>query len=255
MKTISAADEKQIRGFSEKVRNHLREPKHIKNEVEEELFSNTRNLAGSYRSEKVSSAEAVRLALNEYGSPESVVSELSTEYKVKKFICNKYLVFSGLLFLIGAIVVSSFYFWNSYLVQEASAKVSMDLERSALLGSYDGELMLPIIVEENRTIEAVWSRFVNVQEGIEHTYIYPKHVSPDIDEYERKNSLFHYTAFHGYSAEPGPEYAQIDVTVAHTYLKNTVVYSGIFLLGLSLLLFVYWIIKNSRYRSNISRKS
>lgn len=255
MKTISAADEKKIRSFSEKVRNHLREPKHVKNEVEEELFSNIRSLADSYQTEKVNSEEAVCLALHEYGSPESVVRELSAEYKVRKLTSKKLLGLSGLLFLIGAIVVSIFYFWNYYLVEEASSKFSRDLERSALLKIDNAEIITPLIMAENRPIEAVWSRYVDAQEGIDNTYIFPEHVSPDIDEYERKNSLFHYTSFHGYSGEPGPEYARIDITIALTYLKNTVVHSGVFLLALSLLFFVYWIIKNGRYRANISRKS
>lgn len=254
MKTISAADEKQIRSFTEKVRNHLREPKDVKNEVGEELFSNIRSLADSYRTENVTAEEAVGLALNEYGSPESVVKELSEEYKVKKFTGNKFLGFSGLLFLIGAIVISIFYFWNYYLVQEASDKVSMNLERSALLKNYDGERMIPLIMGENHPIEAVWSRYVDAQEGIDNTYIYPEHVSREIDDYPRKNSIFQYTTFHGYSVDPGPEYAQIDITVALTYMKNTVVYTGVFFLALSLLLFVYWAVKNIRYRSAVSRK-
>lgn len=73
MKTLSSNDKKLIRNFCKRVVHHLKEPRPVKHEVEEELFSNIKNLALSYVDEKATPHKAVKMALNKYESPQSVL--------------------------------------------------------------------------------------------------------------------------------------------------------------------------------------
>lgn len=247
MSIINRKDEKSIRNFCKKVKNNLKESKHIQNEVEEELFENIKAKALSLVNENVTPSMAVKLALDEYESPKSVLEELSEEYKVKKTINNKFLGFSILLFFVSTVILSGFYYWNTYLIQKDFDRATMDVDILALK-QMGNESTLPYLVTENPTIEAIWTTISNEKNKDGSTYVFPENLNLNVNMFERTDNIFYETVFYGYSSNKGNKNFQIEIDVAHVQLKPTVFFIGAFILLLSLSFFLYWVIDNIKFK-------
>lgn len=247
MSIINRKDEKLIRNFCKKVKNNLKESKHIQNEVEEELFENIKAKALSLVNENVTPSMAVKLALDEYESPKSVLEELSEEYKVKKTINNKFLSFSILLFFVSAVILSGFYYWNIYLIQKDFDRATMDVDILAVK-QMGNESALPYLVTENPTIEAIWTTISNEKNKDRSTYVFPENLNLGVNMFERTDNIFYETVFHGYVSDIGNKNFQIEMNVAQVHLKSTIFFIGALILLLSLSFFIYWVKDNIKYK-------
>ncbi|WP_260288499.1 hypothetical protein [Peribacillus aracenensis] len=246
MTKINRDDEKLIRNFCKKVKYNLKESNSIKNDVEEELFGNIKEKAISYMDTGIVSNSAVKMAISEYESPQSVLKELSAEYKVKKFTNNKFLGLAFLLFFVSAFTILGFYFWNMHLVQKDFDRATIDVDLFAMK-EIENHSTLPYLVNENPTIKAIWMT-TGKSESQGKTYVYPENLNQEPDKYQRKDNIFYGTVFSGYVSDIGNKNFQIEMDIAQIHLKPTVLFIGAFMLLFSLVLFIYWVRDNIRYR-------
>ncbi|MFT8322649.1 MAG: hypothetical protein ABF649_17340 [Bacillus sp. (in: firmicutes)] len=246
-RNIYRAD-KKIRHFCKQVKNNLKEPYSVKLEVEEELYESIKDKMNVYIEKDFSPEIAVELAIREYESPQSVLTELANEYKIKKYTKNTFLTISILLFLIGSFILGSVYCWNKVVAEKEINRITQAMDILALKGMKN-QSIIPTIVDENQTIEAIWISIKSSEKQSSLTYVYPEYLPLEYKHFKRENNIFYQTTLKKYSYDNKSGKLLIKVTVAQLHANPSFSIIGITLILLSLSLAILWVGENYRYRN------
>lgn len=235
MNELNEQMKNKIRKHCLSLSKHLKEPRTLRQELADELASNMEHEVLDLIKSGKTSDEAVTVVLRKFDSPHSFLSAFQGEYRMRK-VASPWLLYSSLLFIIlGSLIIGFFYYWNTFVL-DYEAKLYTDRKTDA---SYN-EKALQLIVEEQKSILAVWAKVRNSQDApsAAYTYVYPEYLDGNTMAYTRSNNFFYRTSFQGVSMQFHNEILELDY--AQIRLNGSVFYLGLMLVIFSIIQLIGW---------------
>ncbi|MCR8656080.1 permease prefix domain 1-containing protein [Paenibacillus endoradicis] len=110
--SLEANNQKLIHKYIDRLCNKMNESPQEVNEFREEMINNLMSSVKYWKSKGLGESEAVSKALNSFGEPQEIETELKTLYRIKKVFSGNILKSSIAMLFLGIIIVGWFLYWN-----------------------------------------------------------------------------------------------------------------------------------------------
>ncbi|WP_198027824.1 hypothetical protein, partial [Paenibacillus forsythiae] len=100
-------------------------------------------------------ADALHKALENFGEPGQIETELKSLYRMKKVFSGSILTAAIALFLLGAVIVGGFFVWNELLHYEAAEKTFAIVERE--MGTAENPVSQEMREKLKKRVASSWS--------------------------------------------------------------------------------------------------
>lgn len=244
-----------IHEFCQKVCLKINESKEIKEEIYEELKSNIEEEIIELVKNNFTSAEATKMVLQGYHSPQKMVNELSKIYKTKKWINGKLLNLAAFCLIVGVIFISTFYFWNfKYIKLQAEQFFDLLPDTAEFIEngvSLETEEMIKYGVDNFLSVQAAMVSITEYDDAYnfngEYQYIYDSKKRNRLIEKEREH-IYNFP-FYGISKRLPNSNLIVEAQIKLIQLSKNILYFGIILFACYWFLFSSWAISNLKYNN------
>jgi hypothetical protein len=110
--SLEAKNQKLIHKYIDRLCNKMNESPQEVNEFREEMIMNLTSSVEYWKSKGLGESEAVSKALNSFGEPQEIETELKTLYRIKKVFSGNILKSSIAMLFFGIIILGWFLYWN-----------------------------------------------------------------------------------------------------------------------------------------------
>jgi len=193
-----------------------------------------------------------RLILEKYHSPKSFFKKYSNIYKLRNTKKASPLLYVAIiLFLSSIVVLSTFYFWNNYILDKQAQQFYELLPIEEQYTESRTQDIITYTVDHYSSIRAAWVNIVPEEhyqmsnEVYQYTYS-PNAISPTLQEDTTKNRFYDIVYFSFSSSLPNSE-MMIDAKIAQIQLNHIILYIGVLLFINYWFVFAYWALKNLHY--------
>ena len=242
-----------IHEFCQKVCFKINESKETKEEIYEELKSNMEEEVIELVKNNFTSAEATKMVLQGYHSPQKMVNKLSEIYKTKKWLNGKLLKLAAFCLIFSIIFISTFYYWNfKYIKLQAEQFFDLLPDTVEFIEngvSLETEEMIKYGVDNFLSVQAAMISIVEYEDAYnfngEYQYIYNSKERNRLFEKEREH-IFDFP-FYGISKRIPNSDIIVEAQIKLIQLSNNILYFGIFLFACYWFLFSTWAVSNLKY--------
>ncbi|WP_410514227.1 permease prefix domain 1-containing protein [Paenibacillus sp. BR2-3] len=136
-----------VHKYIDRLCNRMNEsPKEVE-EFREEMSTNLLSSVNDWATRGYSESDALDKALENFGEPSQIETELKALYRIKKVFSGSILKAAIVLFLLGALIVGWFFMWNEMLHYEV-AKKTFDIVKQEM-----GTMEQPVSNEMGEKLE------------------------------------------------------------------------------------------------------